>query len=309
MNETQSGEVVSSQEPDTQRLQQPGRSQPGSTALSALIDETTFASTQRDDRSEHDPSPSDQNMRADNAFDGRINALYECAAGHHHCLWYKFRRFEHLSLFNLYDLQDRIIQFENEVEAHYIRGDSLSRNDISKQNDLLKEYHEALIRFKEISQMKRPLKKQRDEVIEKLVSVVGVEYGFSSDPGMVDMKPATQGKELDFIRLFINRTFGFANLTLTEQRPTTFRPYQIISEQADSFARIVIAVISALFLVAPMITLSYVNVKWARLLTASLFILLFCITTSAAPQAKNHEVIMMTAAYAAVIVVFVGQTS
>jgi hypothetical protein len=36
---------------------------------------------------------------------------------------------------------------------------------------------------------------------------------------------------------------------------------------------------------------------------------LFCIITSAAPQAKNHEVIMMTAAYAAVIVVFVGQTS
>ncbi|KAF3014213.1 hypothetical protein E8E14_007950 [Neopestalotiopsis sp. 37M] len=140
--------------------------------------------------------------------------------------------------------------------------------------------------------------------------------------GMVDLTPAILGVEPDPIRLFMSDLLGYNyDQSQPRERPrripgarshndsSAWRPYHIISKSVDSIARIVIAITSALFLVAPMLALSYIDVKWARLLTASLFILFFCVVTSAAPQAKNHEVIMMTAAYAAVIVVFVGQTS
>lgn len=171
--------------------------------------------------------------------------------------------------------------------------------------------------------MKRPSTKQREEASQALTNVVDPDYDAAPDSmGMVDLIPATLGVESDPIRLLMHEWLQSSNTQspyvaytnripgahITDEKPIS-RPYQIISTKVDSMARIVVAITSALFLVAPMLALSYIDAKWARLLTASLFILLFCIITSAAPQAKNHEVIMMTAAYAAVIVVFVGQTS
>lgn len=70
----------------------------------------------------------------------RIKALYDCSIGEYPCLWYKFRRFESLSLFNIYLLQDRIVKFEMYVRRRCVYGGTLSDDDIEKQNHLLKEY-------------------------------------------------------------------------------------------------------------------------------------------------------------------------
>jgi hypothetical protein len=73
----------------------------------------------------------------------RNQALYNCSIGEYPCLWYKFRRFESLSLFNLYLLQDRIVQFENRVRHSAERPFRMSDDEISKQNELLKEYRKS----------------------------------------------------------------------------------------------------------------------------------------------------------------------
>ena len=94
-----------------------------------------------------------------------------------------------------------------------------------------------------------------------------------------------------------------------ERAMAHLRPNQHFSGVVDSLARMLIAVLAAIFLIAPMVALSYIEEKKIRLITATAFILCFCVVASLGSSAGNHEVVMMTAAYAAVIVVFVGQTS
>jgi hypothetical protein len=66
--------------------------------------------------------------------------------------------------------------------------------------------------------------------------------------------------------------------------------------------------ISVVFLIVPMFALTYIQPTGYVLLAASLFSLFFAIVFAISSHARSHEVFGVTAGYAAVIMVFVGNS-
>ena len=88
------------------------------------------------------------------------------------------------------------------------------------------------------------------------------------------------------------------------------RPYSIdISSSMDQLARILFGLAAGIFLLAPMFALSYIRNKEYCLIVTCLFVVVFVLVVSCATTATNQELMTVTAAYAAVLVVFVGQSS
>ncbi|PMD29111.1 hypothetical protein L207DRAFT_574509 [Hyaloscypha variabilis F] len=81
-----------------------------------------------------------------------------------------------------------------------------------------------------------------------------------------------------------------------------------ITETANTFSRFIVSLVGGVFLLAPMCELTYVNsVKW-RLISVVLWVLFFSFAIAASSKATNQELLLATAAYAAVLVVFIGKT-
>jgi hypothetical protein len=145
--------------------------------------------------------------------------------------------------------------------------------------------------------------------------------------GMLDLTPQALGVEPDSIRVFLARTFNTnkPSHTLNFQHTAVRNPYEdrtpglkardgrpylvLISSSTEKLARVAMAVIAGVILLAPMIALTYIDVPKYRLITTCLFVLAFALMVSLASKASNQEVMAACAAYAAVLVVFVGQTS
>jgi hypothetical protein len=81
---------------------------------------------------------------------------------------------------------------------------------------------------------------------------------------------------------------------------------QFISPFVDRTARFLIALFGGLLLMGPMIAMSLVTVQNNRIIIASIFVFAFSVFLSFISGASNQEVLAGSAAYAAVIVVFVG---
>ena len=71
-------------------------------------------------------------------------------------------------------------------------------------------------------------------------------------------------------------------------------------------SRILISLTSVVFLIVPMLALTYIQPTGFILLAASLFSVFFAIIVAISSKARNHEVFGVTAAYSAVLMVFVG---
>jgi len=82
-----------------------------------------------------------------------------------------------------------------------------------------------------------------------------------------------------------------------------------ISPAVDRLARVLTGVIGGVLLLAPMTTLSFLSQMESRtwpLVATSLFVLVFTIILALTTRATNQELVAATAAYSAVLVVFVG---
>ena len=78
------------------------------------------------------------------------------------------------------------------------------------------------------------------------------------------------------------------------------------SASVDRLARVFIAMVTVLFLIAPMFALAYIRPIGYILLAAALFSAFFGLVFALSSRARYHEVVGITAAYAAVLMVFVG---
>jgi VIT1/CCC1 family predicted Fe2+/Mn2+ transporter len=79
-----------------------------------------------------------------------------------------------------------------------------------------------------------------------------------------------------------------------------------ISPAVDSVARIVFALLGGIFLLAPMVALSYCERKLYLVIITVLFTLFVSVVLGLVSRASNQELLAVTAAYAAVLTVFVG---
>ena len=68
------------------------------------------------------------------------------------------------------------------------------------------------------------------------------------------------------------------------------------------------ALFGGLFLLVPMIALAYITSKKYLLVTTVLFVLIFALSLGYLSKGSNQELVGATAAYAAVLVVFVGNS-
>jgi hypothetical protein len=80
-----------------------------------------------------------------------------------------------------------------------------------------------------------------------------------------------------------------------------------ISPAVDRLARIGMSIIGGVLLLAPMIVLSFlVKSRTWSLVATSLFVVAFALILALSTHATNQELVASTAAYSAVLVVFVG---
>ena len=79
-----------------------------------------------------------------------------------------------------------------------------------------------------------------------------------------------------------------------------------ISPAVDNIARIVFALIGGVFLLAPMVALAYSQRMLYLIIITVLFTLFVSVALGLVSRASNQELLAATAAYAAVLVVFVG---
>lgn len=80
-----------------------------------------------------------------------------------------------------------------------------------------------------------------------------------------------------------------------------------ISASVDMVARLLVAVTGGAFLLGPMYALTFMRAQRDRLVTVGLFVVVFAVVVELASKATNQEVVAATAAYSAVLVVFVSQ--
>ncbi len=87
------------------------------------------------------------------------------------------------------------------------------------------------------------------------------------------------------------------------------RTYQNTTRIAEAVTRFVIAMVTAAALVVPLFVLSWQDSQKDRLLVAISFVSSFCFLLSLLSKASNYEIMAASAAYAAVLTVFVSNGS
>lgn len=76
--------------------------------------------------------------------------------------------------------------------------------------------------------------------------------------------------------------------------------------RVDNIARVLFGLCGAISLLVPLVVLTYIRSTNYRLLATTLFVLVFVLLMAFLSDANNQELVGATAAYAAVLVVFVG---
>ena len=79
------------------------------------------------------------------------HSLFEIARGTYPEVWYKFKRFETLSLFNLYHYQHELIELEKRITKKDVAVGRMDPDDRELLKRLLKEYRESWTRVNHVS--------------------------------------------------------------------------------------------------------------------------------------------------------------
>jgi len=81
-----------------------------------------------------------------------------------------------------------------------------------------------------------------------------------------------------------------------------------VEKLAKIFMRLAVGLMSVIFIIVPMVVLTYIDSKEYVLIAAALFASCFAIFFSLCTGLRYHEVVGVIAVYSAVLVVFVGNT-
>ena len=135
------------------------------------------------------------------------------------------------------------------------------------------------------------------------------------DVRVVDESSESKSGSIDPLRNFLRRILP-TRLTWTEEEiMLRYDDYwehkspQGISPFIDTLARFIVAITGGLSLVIPMLVMRLGETLAKSLTTVSVAVVLFSALTSLMFKASNVETLAATAAYAAVLVVFVGTSS
>lgn len=130
----------------------------------------------------------------------------------------------------------------------------------------------------------------------------------------VDQTPRTRQDPLQRSIHQLLRRFRYLRISKSSQDTgegtSPIRMNQASSQNAtlisEIISRVIIGVITAIFLIAPLIALSYESRKSIQIVIISTCIVVFACLVSVLLRASNLEMMVVTAAYAAIIAVFVS---
>ncbi|OTA67809.1 hypothetical protein K449DRAFT_364252 [Hypoxylon sp. EC38] len=249
-----------------------------------------------------------------------------------------FRKFDRLSAVNLLYLQSEILEIEKRLDDIHLltvhshemdlkdaastwetlvaqcqsdkpsqfRQDAQDRMTlITELRVKLKEYHEALLLQSQIAQMRHPenrvLAAVRHFFQQPHPILGGKAKTFLDDfKDLIALKTPT---ETDLLSSFLRRHWA-SEKELSHDGVNHFARF---SEQSISIAvNLITIVVAAVFLVGPIIGLDFARSPTAKLIMISLFTVAFAASIGLITTAKRAEIFAATAAYAAVLVVFVS---
>ena len=132
--------------------------------------------------------------------------------------------------------------------------------------------------------------------------MIDLEQPFKSKPGSVDSLR-------NFLKKVLPKSLTWSEEEFRRRRYDEYwegRTPKDISPFVDTLARFIVAITGGLSLVVPMLVMRLGETLAKSLTTVSVAVILFSALTSLMFKASNVETLGDTAAYAAVLVVFVG---
>ncbi|KAF2669611.1 hypothetical protein BT63DRAFT_425287 [Microthyrium microscopicum] len=254
------------------------------------------------------PTPGSHDKSA--ILEDQQKAIYkECTSTAHDDKW-NIRRFEQLSFISLYNTHLEIMTLEAEIDD--TKG-VMPQKTQERLRNLLQSYSEAVRNIEYMTKfptLRFDLAFNRSNTLFPCVQ-----------PKMADsfdycnFRPASLA--VDQVRSFLQKilpqklVLGDASLfyKLYKRRANEVpRPKQL-SPIVDGFARIIVAITGGVFLLVPMIIMTWVTNAHIRLIIVSVAVLWFAISIAVTSKATNQELMGATAAYTAVLVVYIGTTS
>ncbi|KAL6701129.1 hypothetical protein J3F84DRAFT_402974 [Trichoderma pleuroticola] len=229
-----------------------------------------------------------------------------------------FRRFKTTHLLNLRYLEAEVAEID-----HLIYQLGLSLNMEPSSTDRLGLKHctrdEVLPSTdqtvsKELIQRLRQTLKEYDEAVIAFNTIMSMEtFALLDDEKQCSLKTDISLYEIvPFISFYDGfATYGYLNRLRITEGTSPIGMNQASSSQnatliSEIISRVIIGVITAIFLIAPLIALSYESRKSIQIVIISTCIVVFACLVSVLLRASNLEMMVVTAAYAAIIAVFVS---
>jgi hypothetical protein len=255
-----------------------------------------------------------------------------------------FRKFSRLSARHILHLQARLFTLEHEIdqldEAAKTSSDPVARqasrryetliehkdNESRKEKErvekleelggLLKEYYKSLLRQAQISQFQKPsarvLSTFRDylegtgfkaEGMDGMPLISGRAGRFLSEEFEGDLIALRAAAEEDVLSKFLQDHWAFQKRQSTDpiDRTTLYKNSHVVRTVSA-----VSMIIAAVLLISAILSLHVVTKEKFKLGLVAMYTLLFALSVSLLTNARRAEVFAATAAYAAVLVVFVS---
>ncbi|KAI1742065.1 hypothetical protein F4680DRAFT_464316 [Xylaria scruposa] len=265
---------------------------------------------------------------------------WEVATDDNNLTLHGFRRFKTTHLLNLRYLEDEIAELDHTMyqaglslgldhtptdrlglawskKDHNVPSieTSITRELVLKLRDLLKQYDEALAAFHNIMSMET-FSLLDDEKQSSFRSDLTLHEIYKTRLLRLDL--GTRSRTDPFQRQLYKSIRAFRYWQLSGQSKSNNVEaqglpkgghrwsYQNTIRFAEVIGRIITAIVAAIFLIAPLMILSYLPSKNTQLMVASAFIFVFSFLVGIMLKISNLETMAVAAAYAAVIATFVS---
>ncbi|KAH6867774.1 hypothetical protein B0T10DRAFT_325150 [Thelonectria olida] len=191
---------------------------------------------------------------------------------------------------------------------------ALTEDLVQKLRRLLKEYDEALIAFNSIMSMDT-LSLLDDKKQANLRTELTLFEKYNTRLLRVDQGPRARQDPLQryihkLLRIFRYKIIAEAPPSDTEgNTPIRISPKWSSQNNAliaDITARVITALVAGIFLIVPLVALSHEPRKTVQLAVVSVFIVVFACLVTVMLRASNLEMMIVSAAYAAILSVFVS---
>ncbi|KAH8590503.1 hypothetical protein B0O99DRAFT_551996 [Bisporella sp. PMI_857] len=286
-----------------------------------------------------DPQAQPNHNANDPGITNLFPRLWRCSTTDNNLSLYGFRRFKTSHLLNLRFLEEEVAELDHKIyqaglslgleptpsdrlglrhskiDANAPRMDDTIHTELVLQlRSTMKEYDDALTSFSQIMAMETfsLLDDGQQASVRTDLSAYGI---YKTRLVRVDVEPRRKQDPLQrLIHKFLRRfrywrmSFRVDNIEDVSRSPATSHQwsYQNSANIAVIAGRILCSVAVTAFLVAPLIILSYQSSKKVQLVTISVFLVTLSLLVSVGMKTSNLETMAVSAAYAAVLSVFVS---